>query len=89
MATRRRNPTEEVSFEPVDNARLAALCEPLDANLRQIETALDVTIARRGERFGVSGPKEKAIQAARARRTFRRIASCAPGRARRCPGAET
>lgn len=68
--TRRRNPTEEVSFEPVDNARLAALCGPLDANLRQIETALDVSIARRGERFGISGPKEKATQAARALRRF-------------------
>ena len=69
-ATRRRNPTEEISFEPVDNARLAALCGPLDANLRQIETALDVSIARRGERFGISGPKERATQAARALRRF-------------------
>jgi phosphate starvation-inducible PhoH-like protein len=70
VATRRRHPAEEVSFEPVDNARLAALCGPLDANLRQIETALDVGIARRGERFGISGPKDKALQAARALRRF-------------------
>jgi phosphate starvation-inducible PhoH-like protein len=69
LATRRR-PTEEVAFEPVDNARLAALCGPLDANLRQIETALDVGIARRGERFGITGSKEKAAQAARALRRF-------------------
>ncbi len=54
----------------MDNARLAALCGPLDANLRQIETALDVSIARRGERFTVSGPKEKAAQAAQALRRF-------------------
>ncbi|HXZ48396.1 MAG TPA: PhoH family protein, partial [Usitatibacter sp.] len=60
----------EVVFKPVDNARLAALCGPLDANLRQIETALDVTIARRGERFAVSGPREKSAQAAQALRRF-------------------
>ncbi len=70
MATRRRSPAEEVSFKPVDNARLAALCGPLDANLRQIETALDVTIARRGERFSVTGPREKAAQAVAALRRF-------------------
>ena len=46
----------EVSFEPVDNQRLANLCGALDENLRQIETALDVNIARRGERFTVTGP---------------------------------
>jgi len=66
----RRRPTEEVSFKPVDNARLAALCGPVDANLRQIENALDVTIARHGERFAVSGPREKASQAAQALRRF-------------------
>jgi phosphate starvation-inducible PhoH-like protein len=71
VATRRtRNPTEEVDFEPVDNARLAALCGPLDGNLRQIEQALDVTISHRGGHFGVHGAKEKAVQAARALRRF-------------------
>ncbi|HET6265663.1 MAG TPA: PhoH family protein [Usitatibacter sp.] len=70
MSTRRRQAAEEVAFKPVDNARLAALCGPLDANLRQIETALDVTIARRGERFSVAGPREKASQAAQALRRF-------------------
>ena len=45
----------EVSFTPVDNQRLANLCGALDENLRQIETALDVNIARRGERFALSG----------------------------------
>ncbi|HLX23099.1 MAG TPA: PhoH family protein [Usitatibacter sp.] len=68
--TARRRPTEEVSFKPVDNVRLAALCGPVDANLRQIETALDVHISRHGERFAVSGPKEKAAQAATALRRF-------------------
>ncbi len=70
MTTRRRAPAEEVVFKPVDNVRLAALCGPVDANLRQIETALDVSIARRGERFTVSGPRDKASQAAQALRRF-------------------
>jgi phosphate starvation-inducible PhoH-like protein len=70
MTTRRRAPAEEVAFKPVDNARLAALCGPLDANLRQIETALDVTIARRAERFSIAGPKERALQAAAALKRF-------------------
>ena len=61
---------EEVAFKPVDNARLAALCGPLDMNLRQIENALDVTIARRGERFSVAGARDKAGQAAQALRRF-------------------
>jgi phosphate starvation-inducible PhoH-like protein len=70
VPTRRRTPSEEVVFKPVDNARLAALCGPLDANQRQIETALDVTISRRGERFTIAGPREKAAQAAQALRRF-------------------
>ena len=47
----------EVSFTltPVDNVRLANLCGPLDENLRQIEQACDVVIARRGEHFTVRG----------------------------------
>lgn len=48
------NPVE-LSFTPVDNDRLANLCGALDENLRQIENALDVSIARRGESFRVSG----------------------------------
>jgi phosphate starvation-inducible PhoH-like protein len=45
----------EIAFTPVNNQRLANLCGALDENLRQIETALDVSIARRGERFSVTG----------------------------------
>ncbi len=41
--------------EPVDNKRLAHLCGPMDENLRQISSALDVTIFRRGEKFIVNG----------------------------------
>jgi phosphate starvation-inducible protein PhoH and related proteins len=44
-----------IFFEPVDNARLANLCGAFDENLRQIETALEVNIARRGERFTITG----------------------------------
>ncbi|HET6720861.1 MAG TPA: PhoH family protein [Rhodocyclaceae bacterium] len=46
----------ELLLSPVDNRRLANLCGALDENLRQIETALDVTITRRGERIAVRGP---------------------------------
>ncbi len=47
--------------QPLDNSRLAALCGPMDANLRQISAALDVSLFRRGDKFIVSG--EKAEQA--------------------------
>src|SRR5690606_7033327 len=50
----------EINFTPVDNARLANLCGALDENLRQIETAYDITIARRGEHFRVTGTTDKA-----------------------------
>jgi phosphate starvation-inducible PhoH-like protein len=56
----------EVRFEPIDNQRLARLCGPLDANLRQIESALDVTISRRGAGFSFKGATDKATEAARA-----------------------
>ncbi len=58
----------EVRLEPADNRRLARLCGALDANLRQIESALDVTIARRGARFMVRG--EQAQRAAQALEHF-------------------
>jgi phosphate starvation-inducible protein PhoH and related proteins len=50
-----RSKPVEVRLDPVDNQRLARLCGALDENLRQIESALDVTIARRGARFTVKG----------------------------------
>jgi phosphate starvation-inducible PhoH-like protein len=56
----------EVRLEPVDNSRLARLCGALDANLRQIESALDVSIARRGARFTVRGDPAQAARAAHA-----------------------
>ena len=48
--------TRQLEFSAdASNAELANLTGPLDANLRQIETILDVSIARRGTVFRVSG----------------------------------
>jgi phosphate starvation-inducible PhoH-like protein len=58
----------EVKLDPVDNQRLSRLCGALDQNLRQIEAALDVTIARRGGKFTVRG--EQAQRAAQALEHF-------------------
>jgi phosphate starvation-inducible PhoH-like protein len=60
----------EIAFRPVDNQRLANLCGALDENLRQIETALDVSISRRGERFAVNGPPDQTKIAAQVLRSF-------------------
>ena len=60
----------EISFTPVDNQRLANLCGVLDENLRQIESALDVGIARRGEHFALTGNPGKAHIAARILQNF-------------------
>ncbi|MGQ0509740.1 MAG: PhoH family protein [Betaproteobacteria bacterium] len=57
-------------LEPVDNPRLARLCGAMDENLRQIETALDVAISRRGARFTVRGEPTQAGRAARALENF-------------------
>jgi phosphate starvation-inducible PhoH-like protein len=65
-----KTPSLEFSFTPIDNRRLADLCGSLDANLRQIEVALDVSIARRGEKFSVSGAREKIELAAKALNKF-------------------
>ncbi len=59
-----RSKPVEVRLDPEDNQRLARLCGSLDENLRQIESALDVTIARRGAKFTVRG--EQAQRAAQA-----------------------
>ncbi|GLT22642.1 PhoH-like protein [Zoogloea oryzae] len=60
----------EITLHPLDNLRLANLCGALDENIRQIETAYDVTIARRGERFTLHGEAPQAHVAARALRHF-------------------
>src|SRR6266481_575054 len=59
-----RSKPVEVRLDPEDNQRLARLSGALDENLRQIESALDVTIARRGAKFTVRG--EQAQRAAQA-----------------------
>ena len=65
----------ELSFTPVDNQRLANLCGALDENLKQIESALDVSIARRGEHFSISGSPDPARLAAEALQRFYQQAS--------------
>src|SRR5262249_41750842 len=60
----------EIAFTPVNNQRLANLCGALDENLRQIETALDVNIARRGEKFSVSGPAPRTKIASQVLKSF-------------------
>ena len=65
-----RRVTETFALEPVDNRALANLCGPLDANLRQIEAALDVTIARRGGTFAVTGEPRQAELGVRALQRF-------------------
>ena len=45
----------EFELEPADNTRLAGLCGPLDANLRLLESRLEVQIRRRGHGFRVLG----------------------------------
>jgi len=50
-----RPKSEEISFPPDDNQRLANLCGVLDENLKQIESALDVSITRRSEHFSIQG----------------------------------
>ena len=65
-----KTPSIEFSFSPVDNHRLASLCGSMDANIRQIEAALDVAIARRGEKFSVSGERAKIELAAKVLNRF-------------------
>ena len=45
----------EITLQPEDNARLNNLCGALDENIKQIETALEVNINRRGSTFNISG----------------------------------
>lgn len=52
------------------NAELAALCGPLDENLRQMENILGVRIMRRGDVFRVSGERESARRAVTALSTL-------------------
>ena len=60
----------ELLLSPTNNHQLANLCGALDENLRQIETALDVSIARRGERFTLRGEPAQTALAAEALQMF-------------------
>jgi len=60
----------QITFPDADNHRLANLCGALDENLRQIETALNVNIARRGEVFNVTGPDRQVEQAEKLLKDF-------------------
>ena len=61
---------QEITLAPLDNHALANLCGPLDANLRQIEAALDVSLAHRGGSFTLTGPATQTKLAAEALRRF-------------------
>jgi len=45
----------EINLTPEDNTRLANLCGVLDENIKQIEAALEVQIARRGAHMRLTG----------------------------------
>jgi len=51
------------SFTPPNNKRLAHLCGPLDAHLRDLEVALNVNIAHQHADFRVNGAKKDAERA--------------------------
>ena len=51
------------AFIPLDNARLSRVCGSMDAHLRQIESAFDVSIRRRNESFRVEGAAPDAERA--------------------------
>ena len=74
-AAQRGRETSTLSLAPVDNRALANLCGPLDANLRQIEAALDITIARRGADFRITGAP---AQVAHGRDAIGRFYAAAP-----------
>lgn len=65
----------EIEFSPIDNQRLSNLCGALDDNLKQIETGLDVSISRRGEKFSIAGKLDNARLAALALEDFYNLAT--------------
>jgi phosphate starvation-inducible protein PhoH and related proteins len=65
-----RREQHELRLSPLDNRALANLCGPLDANLRQIEAALDVAIAHRGGDFTLTGTAAQTARAASALQRF-------------------
>ena len=64
------NAVVTLALAPADNRALANLCGPLDANLRQIEAALDVAISHRADSFTLEGASQPVGHAAEALRRF-------------------
>lgn len=67
MATQAKSNAKFIEWQWANatNAALANLCGPLDENLQQIESALDINLIRRGNTFQCSGPRaasQRAIQ---------------------------
>ena len=60
----------EITLTPEDNHRLANLCGALDENLKQIEDALEVGIARRGASFRLTGDQQNMELAAQMLENF-------------------
>ncbi len=56
ISTRAAAHIADVNLEPNDSRRLAALCGPLDQNLKQIERRLGIGIRNRGNAFRLRGP---------------------------------
>ncbi len=54
----------DLTLEPFDNPRLANLCGPMNAHLRQVERRLGVEINNRGNRFSIIGEARSAEAAA-------------------------
>jgi len=65
-----KRPQTSVTLSPLDNRALANLTGPLDANLRQIEAALDVAISHRGGSFTIAGDETQAARAGEALQRF-------------------
>jgi phosphate starvation-inducible PhoH-like protein len=58
--------TRSLSFEPIDNIRLANFVGPMDDHLRQVEQRLGVEIHRRGGQLDIRGEESAVTSAARA-----------------------
>jgi phosphate starvation-inducible PhoH-like protein len=69
-----KNPALQFRPTEADNHRLANLCGAVDQNLRTLEQALDVRIARRADTFSVDGVSPQARLALRALEHFYRRA---------------
>jgi phosphate starvation-inducible PhoH-like protein len=75
--TARTPPKTVLNYRPAepDNRRLANLCGAVDENLRQIEAAYDVRIARRADTFAVEGSAARVRLAAQALEHFHALAT--------------